>query len=139
MGNAPVSSFIAAALRLSLNPDDSLSRAVYNHYLGRGFDRPLPGTNAPFSVRSGCCRPRRRSSGSSCDTRCTTTRQQTAYLQAIHEQIIGFCASKIADHRALLDWWEQQGQNRSLSVDESATTVEITTYTRPRGSKSAWC
>ena len=30
VGNAPVSSFIAAALRLSLNPDDSLSRAVYN-------------------------------------------------------------------------------------------------------------
>ena len=28
VGNAPVSSFIAAALRLSLNPDDSLSRAV---------------------------------------------------------------------------------------------------------------
>lgn len=35
VGNAPVSSFIAAALRLALNPDDSLSRAVYNHYLGR--------------------------------------------------------------------------------------------------------
>lgn len=73
VGNAPVSSFIAAALRLSLNPDDSLSRAVYNHYLGRGFDRPLPGDERTFSARSGCCRPRRRSSGSSCATRCTTT------------------------------------------------------------------
>ena len=48
VGNAPVSSFIAAALRLSLNPDDSLSRAVYNHYLGRGFDRPLPGDERTF-------------------------------------------------------------------------------------------
>ncbi|MEI3553615.1 MAG: hypothetical protein V8Q54_02345 [Alistipes senegalensis] len=41
VGNAPISSFIAAALRLALNPDDSLSRAVYNHYLGHAFDRAL--------------------------------------------------------------------------------------------------
>ena len=53
VGNAPVSSFIAASLRLSLNPDDSLSRAVYNHYLGRPFDRPLDDSERDFfrSVR----------------------------------------------------------------------------------------
>ena len=53
VGNAPVSSFIAAALRLALNPDDSLSRAVYNHYLGRPFDRPLDDSERDFfrSVR----------------------------------------------------------------------------------------
>ena len=48
VGNAPVSSFIAAALRLALNPDDSLSRAVYNHYLGRPFDRPLDDSERDF-------------------------------------------------------------------------------------------
>lgn len=53
VGNAPVSSFIAAALRLALNPDDSLSRAVYNHYLGHPFDRPLDAPERDFfrSVR----------------------------------------------------------------------------------------
>lgn len=71
-------------------------------------------------------------------------RQQTAYLQAIHEQIIGFCASKIADIALFLDWWEQQGQNRSLSVDESATTVEITTIHKAKGLEKRvvlipWC
>ena len=60
-------------------------------------------------------------------------KQQTAYLQAIHEQIIGFCSSKIADIALFLDWWEQQGQNRSLSVEESETTVEITTIHKAKG------
>ena len=73
VGNAPVSSFIAAALRLALNPDDSLSRAVYNHYLGRPFDRPLDDSERDFSARCGSCRPRRRSSGSSCGTPCKAT------------------------------------------------------------------
>ena len=41
VGNAPVSAFIAAALRLALNPDESLARAQFNHYLRRDFDRPL--------------------------------------------------------------------------------------------------
>ena len=48
VGNAPVASFIAAALRLALNPDDSLHRAVYNHYLGRAFDRPLDDEERTF-------------------------------------------------------------------------------------------
>ena len=48
VGNAPVSSFIAAALRLALDPDDTLNRAVYNHYLGRDFDRELPDGERSF-------------------------------------------------------------------------------------------
>ena len=40
--------FIAAALRLALDPDDTLNRAVYNHYLGRDFDRELPDGERSF-------------------------------------------------------------------------------------------
>ena len=60
-------------------------------------------------------------------------RRQTAYLQAIHEQIIAFCATKIADIALFLRWWDETGKNRSLSVDESATTVEITTIHKAKG------
>ena len=60
-------------------------------------------------------------------------RRQTAYLQAIHEQIISFCATKIADIALFLRWWEETGKNRSLSVEESATTVEITTIHKAKG------
>ena len=144
VGNAPVSSFIAAALRLSLNPDDSLSRAVYNHYLGRGFDRPLPGNERTFFRSIRLLSPEEAFERIVMRHALHDDRQQTAYLQAIHEQIIGFCASKIADIALFLDWWEQQGQNRSLSVDESATTVEITTIHKAKGLEKRvvlipWC
>ena len=144
VGNAPVSSFIAAALRLSLNPDDSLSRAVYNHYLGRGFDRPLPGDERTFFRSIRLLSPEEAFERIVMRHALHDDRQQTAYLQAIHEQIIGFCASKIAYIALFLDWWEQQGQNRSLSVDESATTVEITTIHKAKGLEKRvvlipWC
>ena len=144
VGNAPVSSFIAAALRLSLNPDDSLSRAVYNHYLGRGFDRPLPGDERTFFRSIRLLSPEEAFERIVMRHALHDDRQQTAYLQAIHEQIIGFCSSKIADIALFLDWWEQQGQNRSLSVDESATTVEITTIHKAKGLEKRvvlipWC
>ena len=134
----------AAALRLSLNPDDSLSRAVYNHYLGRGFDRPLPGDERTFFRSIRLLSPEEAFERIVMRHALHDDRQQTAYLQAIHEQIIGFCASKIADIALFLDWWEQQGQNRSLSVDESATTVEITTIHKAKGLEKRvvlipWC
>ena len=133
VGNAPVSSFIAASLRLSLNPDDSLSRAVYNHYLGRGFARPLSDDERTFFRSIRLLSPEEAFERIVMRHGLQDDKQQTAYLQAIHEQIIGFCSSKIADIALFLDWWEQQGQNRSLSVEESETTVEITTIHKAKG------
>ena len=144
VGNAPVSSFIAAALRLSLNPDDSLNRAVYNHYLGRGFDRPLSDDERTFFRSIRLLSPEEAFERIVMRHALQDDRQQTAYLQAIHEQIIGFCTSKIADIALFLEWWEEQGRNRSLSVEQSATTVEITTIHKAKGLEKRvvlipWC
>lgn len=144
VGNAPVSSFIAAALRLSLNPDDSLNRAVYNHYLGRGFDSPLSDDERTFFRSIRLLSPEEAFERIVMRHALQDDRQQTAYLQAIHEQIIGFCASKIADIALFLDWWEEQGRNRSLSVEQSTTTVEITTIHKAKGLEKRvvlipWC
>ena len=133
VGNAPVSSFIAAALRLALNPDDSLSRAVYNHYLGHPFDRPLDAPERDFFRSVRLLSPEEAFERIVMRHALQGDRRQTAYLQAIHEQIISFCATKIADIALFLRWWEETGKNRSLSVDESATTVEITTIHKAKG------
>ena len=42
IGRAPVSGFVAAALRLAVEQQDSVRKAVYNRYLGRAFDAQLP-------------------------------------------------------------------------------------------------
>ena len=133
VGNAPISSFIAAALRLALNPDDSLSRAVYNHYLGHAFDRTLSEQARTFFRSIRLLSPEEAFERIVMEHSLQGDRNQTAYLQAIHEQIIAFCATKIADISLFLRWWDEQGKNRSLSVDESATTVEITTVHKAKG------
>ena len=133
VGNAPVSSFIAAALRLALDPDDTLNRAVYNHYLGRDFDRELPDGERSFFRSIRLLSPEEAFERIVMRHDLQGDRRQIAYLQAIHEQIIAFSAAKIADIALFLRWWDEQGRNRSLSVEQSATTVEITTVHKAKG------
>ena len=133
VGNAPVASFIAAALRLALNPDDSLHRAVYNHYLGRAFDRPLDDEERTFFRSIRLLSPEEAFERIVMRHDIAGDRRQTAYLQAVHEQIIAFCASKIADIPLWLQWWDSTGSGRSLSVEASASAVEITTVHKAKG------
>ena len=101
VGNAPVSSFIAAALRLALNPDDSLSRAVYNHYLGRPFDRPLDDSERDFFRSVRLLSPEEAFERIVMRHALQGDRRQTAYLQAIHEQIIAFSRDENRRHSAV--------------------------------------
>lgn len=133
VGNAPVSAFIAAALRLALNPDDSLARAQFNHYLRRDFDRPLSDPENEFFRSIRLLSPEEAFERIVMAFDLQGDRSQTAYLQAIHEQIIAFCATKVADIELFLRWWDETGCNRSLSVDESRSTVEITTIHKAKG------
>ena len=133
VGNAPVASFIAAALRLALNPDDTLHRAVYNHYLGRAFDRPLDDEERTFFRSIRLLSPEEAFERIVMRHDIAGDRRQTAYLQAVHEQIIAFCSSKIADIPLWLQWWDETGSGRSLSVEASASAVEITTIHKAKG------
>nr|WP_122121191.1 UvrD-helicase domain-containing protein [Alistipes megaguti] len=133
IGNAPISSFIAATLRLALNPDESLSRALFNHYLGRPFDAPLSDPEREFFRSIRLLSPEEAFERIVMKFNLRHEHRQTAYLQAIHEQIIAFCSSKIADIALFLRWWDETGSGRSLSVDESLSTIEITTIHKAKG------
>ena len=133
IGNAPVASFIAAALRLALNPDDRLSRAICNRYLGRDFDRPLSDAERAFYRSVRLLSPEEAFERIVMEHDLQQDRLQTAYLQAIHEQIIAFCANKVADIALFLAWWDEQGSSRSLSVGRSEQAVEILTVHKAKG------
>ncbi len=133
VGNAPVSSFIAAALRLALNPDDSLNRAVYNHFLHREFDTQLSGDERTFFRSIRLLSPEEAFERIVIRHELQVDKLQTAYLQAIHEQIISFCTNKIADISLFLQWWDEKGCSRSLSVEQSETSIEITTIHKAKG------
>lgn len=133
VGNAPVSSFVTAALRLALNSGDKLSRAIYNRYLGRDFDRPLSDTERAFFRSVRLLSPEEAFERIVMEHDLQRNRQETAYLQAIHEQIIAFCTNRIADIPLFLEWWGEQGSGRSLAVDRSEQAVEILTIHKAKG------
>ncbi|MEG0806960.1 MAG: UvrD-helicase domain-containing protein [Alistipes sp.] len=133
VGNAPISSFVTATLRLALNPDDSLNRAIYNHYLNRNFDKTLPNNEREFLRAIRLQSPEEAFERLVMQYNLQNDKQQIAYLQAIHEQIIAFSANKVADISLFLRWWDEQGQTRSLSIEQSASTIEITTIHKAKG------
>ena len=133
IGKAPVSSFVAAALRLCVDGGDSSARAIYNRYLGRPFDAPLDGAQQAFFRAARLLSPEEAFERIVLRHDLQHDRTQTAYLQAFHEQIIAFCNNRIADIALFLGWWEEQGAARSLSVERSRSAVEITTIHKAKG------
>lgn len=134
VGSAPISSFVIACLRLALNPSDSLRRAIYNHFLDKAsFDAPLSGEEVLFFKSLRLFPPEEAFERIVMRYELQQQQEQIAYLQAVHEQIINFCAGRIADIPLFLKWWEEQGSIRSLSVEQSETTIEITTIHKAKG------
>ncbi len=133
IGNAPVSNFVTAVMRLSQDPDDSISRALANDYLGRDYDAPL--TDGDRATLAGISRltPEQAFEKIVVEYGLDKRHDEIAYLQALHEQIASFCASKVADIQLFLAAWDEKGSGKALSVEKSDSTIELTTIHKSKG------
>lgn len=134
IGNAPICTFIISAMHLALNSDHSLNRAIYNHYLGgRKFNAQLNSQEVEFFRSIRLLSPEEAFERIVMVNNLKADKSQIAYLQAIHEQIINFCANRVADISLFLKWWDEQGHKKSISVKQSHTTIEVTTIHKAKG------
>lgn len=133
IGAAPVSTFVVSVLRLAMNSEDTLSRADYNHFLGRAFDHPLSDEERAFFRSLRLLSPEDAFEHLVIRYGLQQASNQTAYLQAIHEQLIAFCSDRIADIPLFLRWWDEQGSAQSLSIERSEMAVEIMTIHKAKG------
>lgn len=134
VGTAPVSSFVIACLRLSVNTQNSLHRAIYNRFLEKeSFDAPLDDEELLFFRSLRLYPPEEAVERIVMRYRLGCRSQELAYLQALHEQVINFSTGKVADIPLFLRWWDEQGSTRSLSVEQGETTIEITTIHKAKG------
>lgn len=124
MGNAPVSSFVTSVMRLSQDPNDSISRAVMNDYLGRDYDAPLAEDDRATLARICRLTPEEAFEKIVLEYRLDLRHDEIAYLQALHEQIAAFCAAKVADIQLFLAAWDEKGSAKALSVEKSDSTIE---------------
>lgn len=58
---------------------------------------------------------------------------QAVYTDAFHEHIVKFCAGKVADLSLFVQWWDENGYNKSVSIDKDVNAIEIMTIHKAKG------
>lgn len=138
VGVAPVSQFIIASLRLALNEEDTIQRAIYNRFLeNRAFNSPLPEAEQEHLRSIRLLSTEEAFENIVMQHQLDSKPNNVAYLQAIHEAICNFCSSKSGDISLFLKWWEEHGATRSISVEQSDESIEITTIHKAKGLEKA--
>ncbi len=133
VGSAAVSSFVIAVMRLSQDADDAISRVAVNAYLGRDYDAELTPRDVSTLARIGQLTPEEAFERIVMEYGLDARTGETAYLQALHEQVVAFCASKVSDIQLFLKMWDERGAGRALSAEKGDNTIELTTIHKAKG------
>lgn len=133
VGSAAISNFIIAVMRLSQDGRDSISRAIMNDYLGREYDCEIPDEEQRILTHISQLTPEQAFECIVTTYNLNERTDEIAYLQAIHEQIVTFCASKVADIQLFLKMWDEKGSAKNLSVEKSDSTIELMTIHKAKG------
>ncbi|MFR9523148.1 MAG: UvrD-helicase domain-containing protein [Rikenellaceae bacterium] len=138
VGLAPISQFVVAVLMLAVNQNDSIQLAIYNRFLGdRPFNTPLSEQEVAYLRSIRLLSTEEAFEAIVIKYSLDAQIDNIAYLQAIHESISSFCTSKSGDITMFLKWWEEHGANRSISVEQSEKSIEITTIHKAKGLEKA--
>lgn len=125
--------FIIAVLRLAININDDIERGVYNRYLGNDLGHRFSDEEVAYLRNIAHLSPMEALESIISNFKLNEKRDRIAYLQAIHEQVVAFSTSRIADIRRYLEWWDEQGCNETLRVEMSDDTIEIMTIHKAKG------
>ena len=133
VGTAAVSNFIIAVMRLSQNKRDSISLAIMNDYLGRDYDCTLSDEEQAMLTSISQLTPEQAFERIVMTYSLDKREEEIAYLQAVHELVVTFCASKVADIQLFLKMWDEKGATKSLSVEKGNSTIELMTIHKAKG------
>ena len=134
IGRSPVVNFVISCLRLAGNPEDSIHRAIYNRFLGRGFGERLTRDDTEFLLRLRLMPPEEAFENTVMRYGLGCSDEDISYLQALHEQIIVFTKSNVADIPLFLSWWTEKGSTKSIPMPSGETPSPSTPSTAPKGS-----
>ena len=133
IGKAQVSDFIISLMRLSQNPDDTISRALVNHYKNEPYDKALSQEELDTLSAISQLTPEQAFEKIVLRYELSSHKDDIAYLQAMHEQVVTFCSSKVADIQLFLKYWDETGASKALIVEKSDSTIELSTIHKAKG------
>lgn len=133
IASAPICGFLVALMHLVVDPEDSIRRAVYNQYLGHAVNRPLEGEELTLLRRLKLLPPEEAFEQIVLRYGLEDREEEIAYLQAFHEELLAYTKGRVADLPLFLAWWEEHGSKRTIKVEQSRDTIEITTIHKAKG------
>ena len=133
IGNSDICNFIVALMRMSQDQADMISRAIVNDYLGRAFDEELSTDESQTLSYISQLSPEQAFEHIVMKYSLNKRREEIAYLQALHQQIVAFCASKVADIQLFLKAWDESGSSEALVVEKGESTIELTSIHKSKG------
>lgn len=133
VGKAAINQFVIALMHLSQNPRDKISVAIVNDYLSRSYAEAISEQEQEFLLQISQLTPEEAFEHIVVHYQLHKRNKEVAYLQALHEQIVSFCSSKVADIQLFLKEWDDEGRKQSLSVEMSDNTIEISTIHSAKG------
>lgn len=133
INNSSAVQFILAVMRLAIKRDDSISLAIYNReYKHNNFTATLTDEEHRLLDRIRVSSPEEAFEEINiryAEVLC----KQVAFVEAIHEHIVKFCSGKVADIALFLNWWEENGDGKSVSIERNENAIEIMTIHKAKG------
>ena len=133
IGKSPVTNFVAACMKLVVNPKDRLATAQYNLWLNRGFDSHPDIDEEEFFGKMKLMPPEEVFEATVIRYGLSERSNDISYLQAFHQQLISFSAKNITDIPLFLKWWEETGRYESVSLPANINAITIDTIHRSKG------
>ncbi len=131
VGSSPAVGFIIACLGMAADPEETLGRVVWNRHFGRPMHEPLPAEEEDFLRPLALCPPQE--AFNKVLARYNVGTDQTAYVQALHEQLLRYCSNNVADLPLFLEWWHEKGATEAIWMPAGGNAISIITIHKAKG------
>lgn len=133
INSSPAVRFVISCLTISTNPQDHVAHALYNDYFSRPFEEALSAEEQKFIYSLSLLQPEEAFNEILLHFPTCTHKSEVPYLQALHSQIIDFCARNIADTALFLKWWNEKGCSESVALPQDSDAITIITIHKAKG------
>ena len=133
INSSPAVRFVVACMTIASNPTDRLARALYNDYFARPFEEALTAEEEEFIYSLSLLQPEEAFNEILLHFPTCATNSEVPYLQALHNQIIEFCAKNVADTALFLKWWNDKGAEESVALPQDSDAITIITIHKSKG------
>ncbi|MCC8089659.1 MAG: UvrD-helicase domain-containing protein [Rikenellaceae bacterium] len=133
IGNSPVIQFIIACMRIAGNINRKISEAVYKKFLGHQMHTEIPDEEIDFIKSTKSVSIEEAFEMIVSHYRLGEVPDNTAYIQALHDQILSYSSSKISDMSLFLKWWEETGSSESINLPQGQNAITVITIHKSKG------